>query len=205
MITERKREYMKEYRAKHRKQISESMKEYRQRNRAKLSEYQREYLRERRKLVPIIPAIKVPAVSQYVDHRVNINEEPIQDSEIWMECEEGPWAVSNHGRMVFLTQTGRGSSYRNIGDTVKFRPMTRHGGQVTRNGYLMTTLIGYDGGKCPVVLHRMVAKYFLGERPDGMTVNHIDGDHWNNRADNLEYTSLADNIRQYFRLKAQNA
>jgi hypothetical protein len=44
----------------------------------------------------------------------------------------------------------------------------------------------------------LVALTFLGVPPEGHTVNHIDGDRFNNHIDNLEWLSLADNIRHGF-------
>ena len=40
-----------------------------------------------------------------------------------------------------------------------------------------------------VSLPVIVAAAFLGPRPPGMEINHLDGDFLNNRADNLEYTT----------------
>ena len=45
---------------------------------------------------------------------------------------------------------------------------------------------------------RLVAITFLGVPPEGYTVNHIDGNRLNNSIDNLEWLSLADNIRHGF-------
>lgn len=45
---------------------------------------------------------------------------------------------------------------------------------------------------------RLVAITFLGVPPEGYTVNHIDGNRLNNCIDNLEWLSLADNIRHGF-------
>lgn len=45
---------------------------------------------------------------------------------------------------------------------------------------------------------RIVATTFLGEPPEGYTVNHKDGNRMNNAVDNLEWLSLADNIRHGF-------
>jgi hypothetical protein len=45
---------------------------------------------------------------------------------------------------------------------------------------------------------RLVARTFLGEPPEGFTVNHIDGNRFNNRVNNLEWLSRADNIRHGF-------
>ena len=45
---------------------------------------------------------------------------------------------------------------------------------------------------------RLVALTFLGEPPQKFTVNHKDGNRLNNSIDNLEWMSLADNIRHGF-------
>jgi hypothetical protein len=44
-------------------------------------------------------------------------------------------------------------------------------------------------------VHRVVAAAFHGPCPDGMQVNHKDGDITNNRPENLEYVSCLENIR----------
>ena len=45
---------------------------------------------------------------------------------------------------------------------------------------------------------RLIALTWCEGYAEGMTVNHIDGNPENNRADNLEWTTLADNIRHGF-------
>ena len=45
---------------------------------------------------------------------------------------------------------------------------------------------------------RLVALTWCPGYEDGLTVNHIDGDHLNNRADNLEWISMRENIRKGF-------
>lgn len=45
---------------------------------------------------------------------------------------------------------------------------------------------------------RLVAITFLGKPKDGETVNHKDGNRLNNKIENLEWLSLADNIRHGF-------
>lgn len=45
---------------------------------------------------------------------------------------------------------------------------------------------------------RLVATTFLGNPPEGFTVNHIDGNRMNNRIENLEWLSIGDNIRHGF-------
>jgi hypothetical protein len=49
-------------------------------------------------------------------------------------------------------------------------------------------------------IHNLVAAAFIGPRPFGYQVNHIDGDKHNNRADNLEYLTKLENERHAARL-----
>ena len=55
-----------------------------------------------------------------------------------------------------------------------------------------------DGKPKDFLVARLVALTFLGEPPKGYTVNHKDGNRFNNSIDNLEWLSLADNIRHGF-------
>lgn len=50
-----------------------------------------------------------------------------------------------------------------------------------------------------VHVHKAMAELYIGERPDGMTVNHRDGNKLNNAASNLEYLSAAENVRHAFK------
>lgn len=44
-------------------------------------------------------------------------------------------------------------------------------------------------------IHRLVAKYFIGDIPSGYVVNHKDGNKLNNHYSNLEIVTYSENIR----------
>ncbi len=62
-------------------------------------------------------------------------------------------------------------------------------------GYLHVTLRP-DGEKKRLAVHVLVALAFLGERPAGSTVAHLDGNTENNAPTNLAYVSQRENIGQ---------
>lgn len=92
---------------------------------------------------------------------------------------EGRYEVSNHGQVKSLV-TNR-----------ILRPAP------SSNGYLTVNL--YDGSvpkRCrSITVHSLVCGAFISARPDGMTVNHIDGNKRNNAIENLEYCTMQENIR----------
>lgn len=49
------------------------------------------------------------------------------------------------------------------------------------------------------LVHRLIGITFLGIPEENMTINHKDGNRFNNKINNLEWLSLADNIRHAFR------
>ena len=48
-------------------------------------------------------------------------------------------------------------------------------------------------------VHHLVAEAFLGPRPEGLDIRHLDGDPLNNRADNLAYGTRSENIQDTVR------
>lgn len=114
--------------------------------------------------------------------------------EIWLPIAEyeGAYEVSNFGNVRSLDREinkldrcGNPYCVQSKGRTLK-KTMTR--------GYQQTYLCSKSKSSTYAV-HRLVAKAFLGDRPDGYQVNHIDGDKTNNRTDNLEYCTPSQNIR----------
>lgn len=63
-----------------------------------------------------------------------------------------------------------------------------------QDGYRRVILID-DGDRMTAGIHVLVAAAFIGERPHGMTVDHVNGIKSDNRAVNLRYLSPGDNTR----------
>lgn len=95
---------------------------------------------------------------------------------------EGVYSVSSRGR-IRRDQPGPGARAGAI-----LRPAFSR----TR-GYAYVAL-SRDGIVKTVDLHRLVARAFLGEPPEGHEVNHIDGDKSNSAVANLEYLTHGDNL-----------
>lgn len=64
-----------------------------------------------------------------------------------------------------------------------------------RKGYKWFRIEFLDGNNKRQYLHRVVALAFLGPCPEGMQVNHRDGNKLNNAVENLEYVTCGENIR----------
>ncbi len=68
----------------------------------------------------------------------------------------------------------------------------------THGGYLVVGFSG-NGRRQTWAVHRLVALAFLWPRPEGMTINHKDGNKNNNAAVNLEYCTIGENNRHALR------
>ena len=116
--------------------------------------------------------------------------------EIWKDIEgyEGLYQVSNLGRVRSVSRMIQRDD-KWIGKVITIY----HKGRILRQA---KTVDGYsqinlwkEGGCHTHRVHRLVAKAFI-PNPDNLeTVNHKDENILNNRADNLDYLSVADNIR----------
>ena len=74
---------------------------------------------------------------------------------------------------------------------VKWRPMRTHTG---RDGYLDAHVTRTDGAKKNKPVHVLVGLAFLGERPRGFVVRHLDGNKLNNLPANLAYGTSKQNM-----------
>lgn len=69
--------------------------------------------------------------------------------------------------------------------------------EIDRCGYLRTTL-WLNGKAKHFMVHVLVAGAFIYPKPEGMTVNHINGIKHDARAENLEYLTQGENAQHSF-------
>ena len=112
-------------------------------------------------------------------------------NEEWRDCVgyEGSYQVSNLGRVRSLDRRVNA-----VGSRTKIMRGKLLKPRYCKNGYYYVCLYGV-GIQKNITVHSLVANAFLGGRPNGLDVNHIDGDKSNNSCANLEYSSRSQNIR----------
>jgi hypothetical protein len=111
------------------------------------------------------------------------------EEEIWKEIPgfHGRYEASNIGRIRSLY---RYINKRKIPLILK---------QVDSKGYRRLSLVK-DGIHIVPTVHSLVMLTFIGDRPEGYHINHIDGNKANNKLSNLEYVTPSENIKHSFRV-----
>lgn len=108
------------------------------------------------------------------------------ENEIWVDIPEfvGAYQVSNLGRVRSLSRTIVNSAV--VSKTISGKILTplRHPA-----GHMMVNL----GRAKRVYVHRLVLRAFVGPCPAGQMACHNDGNHQNNRLDNLRYDTARGN------------
>ena len=110
--------------------------------------------------------------------------------EIWKNIEgfDGKYQVSNKGRVKsFINQTER-----------------IIGGGINVDGYPVVRLRLENKKSVVKVIHRLVAKAFIGNPKNLPVVNHKDGNKKNNYVENLEWTTIRENTLHAFKLGLMN-
>ena len=106
------------------------------------------------------------------------------DMIIWKTINRFPdYEVSNEGQ-VRRSKGGQGAQ---IGKVLKWHTHTSSGYPDIR--------FSIDGKQTAIPVHRLVANAFLGDRPDGMQIRHLDGNKLNNHLDNLCYGTAHENAQ----------
>lgn len=114
--------------------------------------------------------------------------------EIWKDIPNygGIYQASTYGRIRTCKGKTTYSKYHGVRHWKQ--RIIKPKGQTYATGYRVSL---WKDGKCKdFLVARLVATTFLGE--SDLTVNHIDGNRFNNNIENLEWVSLADNIRKGF-------
>jgi hypothetical protein len=121
--------------------------------------------------------------------------------EIWAPCEEAGslLEVSNLGRVRVIERVsrvfGRTRNGTTQGEYTQVRPAKMLSPYVARHGYLEIAVM-IDGKRTKYRVHRLVARAFVAGFFEGASVDHLDGDKTNNRAENLEWVTLSENTRR---------
>jgi hypothetical protein len=112
--------------------------------------------------------------------------------EIWKDIKgyEGIYQVSNLGKVKRLP-------YSQTMTWLKTECERHYNGSVLtpskKDGKYQVVQLSKDGKSKQFYVHRIVAASFISEIPKGLSVNHIDKNIDNNRAENLEIVSYRDN------------
>lgn len=107
------------------------------------------------------------------------------NDEIWKPLIDFPnYEVSNFGNVKSLTKIKRGSN---------LSPSSR------KKGYLQVQICRNNTVRS-MYIHRMVWQTFMGEIPNGMEINHKDGNKHNNHIDNLECVTPQQNSQHSWSL-----
>jgi hypothetical protein len=117
--------------------------------------------------------------------------------EIWVDVEgyENLYQISNYGNIKSKDRNKRNNDGVML---LKARALKKH---PNSRGYLRVALVNEHGEHKQVFVHRLVALHFV-DNPNAEInniVNHIDSDHTNNRADNLEWTTPRGNVEHAVR------
>lgn len=103
---------------------------------------------------------------------------------------EGLYQISNHGRFRGMPRN----------DAINRRLPERYIQPNKRTDGYYTIHLWRGGKRQQKKMHVLVMLVFVGQRPEGAHINHIDGNPSNNRLDNLEYCSPSDNTLHGFRI-----
>lgn len=116
------------------------------------------------------------------------------NEEIWKAIPhyEGIYEVSTYGRI--RTTIGKTTYTKRHGVRHWKQRILKPKGETYKTGYRVS--LWKNGVKKDWLVARLVGITFLGE--SDLTINHIDGNRFNNHIENLEWCTLAENIRKGF-------
>lgn len=112
---------------------------------------------------------------------------------------EGLYEASTHGQI--RTAEGKTTSNARYPKRVWKQRVLKQKYAYRKSGHLKDARVCLwkDGKEKTFLVSRLVAMTWCDGYADGLTVNHKDGNPLNNNSDNLEWVSLAENIRHGFK------
>lgn len=112
---------------------------------------------------------------------------------------EGSYEASNLGRIKSVEgkRTINARCNRVWKERIMKLHLTRRGGKKTTFNQMVT--LWKEGKYKQLLVARLVAMTWCEGYAEGLTVNHIDGDPLNNKAENLEWVTLSENMSHAFR------
>jgi hypothetical protein len=139
-------------------------------------------------ILPFFPECNLPALNSLYTLLIFFSLEDFFMTdliEIWKPVPdyEGIYEVSNYGKFAVIKKDGRYLRKLN-----------------TNTPYLSVSAKAINNGKPRTFyIHQLVAKVFIGNRPNDMVVRHLDGNRYNNKVNNLAYgtpeQNYADNVK----------
>lgn len=85
-----------------------------------------------------------------------------------------------------------GNIYSKRNNTKRLTPHLNH------KGYPMVGVM-VEGELKKVTVHKVVTEVFLGKRPKGFQVDHIDNNRWNFHPSNLRYVTPSENVKKSYK------
>ena len=140
---------------------------------------------DHRKLYSILSKLGLSKTRKYVDEGLGEVDETVSEEEVWARLDPVKFPVD--------AETFANYEFSSLGRVrnLKFQRILKLRSPDTVNGYVRFEVSGVNH-----TLHIVLAKVFHPYMYDSLKqVNHIDGVKTNNRADNLEWVTPAENIR----------
>lgn len=121
----------------------------------------------------------------------------IMKTETWKDIPgyEGKYQVSNLGRVKSLSRLINGANQFSFYAWTSRERILRPG-RHDKGGHLSIML--NSPRKCCLV-HQLVVRAFVGEKPEGNVVLHVNGDPCDNRLENLRYDTQSENVLDVYR------